>query len=634
VKFLARILDRLSWPVLVVAGVVLLALAAYLSMSALQIETPIRQMVKIVDIVKPATPDSVTPPESDPASQVASSKTPQAVREKSPTEPPQPPDASSMLSSPDHPMVMAPIPQDLQARIRKRVHDELARVQHELLQAQKDALSGHEEQRRDAEQSIKDAEQQYAATQHEIDGNMREAEKNYADRRRDLLAQMKELQKPNKPRDTDPEARANNGCLFQNGVLRCQFNQDKEAAKELANRLRDLEHAQRDALKEVENKRRDAVRELHEAQAAAQRSIDAARQEIATQIAIIGDSKTYKVPTIKIPDLKLPDIVLTPAPAVSHPPHKAPAAPIAPVPPVAPAPVVIAAPAAPLSKDTMMLVERDVGSAVADTVGEEVHTAVKGYRLAVSGMLIGIALLLFSGAVIGKTVMTSNRAARARADLLRVEAERNLMSRQVVQAQLKMMQAQVEPHFLFNTLANVRFLQESDPAGAGTMLDHLIDYLHAALPQMRESSTTLARETELARAYLEILRIRMGARLDFAIHVPEALQVASFPPMMLLSLVENAIKHGLEPMREGGRIDIEAAKVDGRLRLAVKDTGTGLNAEAAAETGSGVGLANIRERLKTLYGEGARLVLQENQPRGMIAAIEIPYVETDHRSAG
>jgi LytS/YehU family sensor histidine kinase len=282
----------------------------------------------------------------------------------------------------------------------------------------------------------------------------------------------------------------------------------------------------------------------------------------------------------------------------------------------------------------MAMVERDVGSAVAATVGEEVHSAVKGYRWAVSGMLLGIALLLFSGAVIGKTVMTSNRAARARADFLRVEAERNLMSRQVVQAQLKMMQAQVEPHFLFNTLANVRFLQDSDPAGAGTMLDHLIDYLHAALPQMRESSTTLAKETELARAYLEILRIRMGSRLDFAIDLPEALAAVSFPPMMLLSLVENAIKHGLEPMREGGRVDIEAAKVDGKLRLAVKDTGVGLSSEVAGEAGTGVGLANIRERLKTLYGDSGRLVLQENQPRGMIAAIEIPYVEIHHSTLG
>jgi sensor histidine kinase YesM len=272
----------------------------------------------------------------------------------------------------------------------------------------------------------------------------------------------------------------------------------------------------------------------------------------------------------------------------------------------------------------MIMVERDVGSAVATTVGEEVHSALKGYRVLLGGMLVGIALLLIAGAFIGKTVATSVRAAQARADLLRVEAERNLMSRQVVEAQLKMMQAQVEPHFLFNTLANVRFLQDSDPAGAGRMLDHLIDYLHAALPQMRESSTTLAKETELARAYLEILRIRMGGRLEFAIRLPQDLSNVSFPPMMLLSLVENAIKHGLEPMREGGRIDIEAEADHGRLRLAVKDTGAGLGAESGSEAGSGVGLANIRQRLKTLFGDSATLTLQENRPHGTIATIEIP----------
>jgi sensor histidine kinase YesM len=151
---------------------------------------------------------------------------------------------------------------------------------------------------------------------------------------------------------------------------------------------------------------------------------------------------------------------------------------------------------------------------------------------------------------------------------------------------------------------------------------------------MRENSTTLGREAELARAYLEILRIRMGNRLQFAISVPDNLQGVSLPPMMLLSLVENAIKHGLEPKREGGRLDIDASAAGGRLRVAVSDTGVGLDATAAAQSGTGVGLANIRDRLQALYGAEARLTLIENQPQGVIAAIEIPYGEANHGTAG
>jgi hypothetical protein len=384
---------------------------------------------------------------------------------------------------------------------------------------------------------------------------------------------------------------------------------------------REMEKEQRDALKQLDTATRNAQRDLHHAREEMDRAIAEAKRQIARRSAHPGDVRV-EIPEIHVPniDIKIPDIKIPELNTLA----RVKPAPPAPAQPAAPAAPAITPPAAPLSNDAMLMVERDVGSAVADTVGQEVHSALKGYRLALSGMLVGISLLLVAGAVIGKSVATSARAARARADLLRVEAERNLMSRQVVEAQLKMMQAQVEPHFLFNTLANVRFLQDTDPAGAGRMLDHLIDYLHAALPQMRESSTTLAQETELARAYLEILRIRMGNRLEFAIRVPQELMNTSFPPMMLLSLVENAIKHGLEPMREGGRVDIEAEAGAGRLRLVVKDTGAGLGAGSDSEAGSGVGLANIRARLKTMFGDGARLTLQDNEPRGVIATIEIP----------
>jgi len=182
------------------------------------------------------------------------------------------------------------------------------------------------------------------------------------------------------------------------------------------------------------------------------------------------------------------------------------------------------------------------------------------------------------------------------------------------------MQAQVEPHFLFNTLANVQHLVETDPPAASRMLDSLIRYLRAALPQMRENSTTLRREIEMSRAFLEIQRVRMGSRLEYAIEVPPQMLDLPFPPMMLLSLVENAIKHGADPCCECVAVTLRASQADGRLTVSVADTGQGIVPKKAG----GVGLANIRERLKTLHGQAARLVLEENQPRGVIASIEVP----------
>jgi LytS/YehU family sensor histidine kinase len=137
---------------------------------------------------------------------------------------------------------------------------------------------------------------------------------------------------------------------------------------------------------------------------------------------------------------------------------------------------------------------------------------------------------------------------------------------------------------------------------------------------MREGATNLGREVDMARAFLEIHRVRMGTRLDFAIEVPETLKGRAFPPMMLISLVENAIKHGVDPSCDAGKITIRAAESAGRLRVSVTDTGEGVS----PKKGGGVGLTNIRERLKALYGNSARLVLEENAPHGVVASIDLP----------
>jgi LytS/YehU family sensor histidine kinase len=225
------------------------------------------------------------------------------------------------------------------------------------------------------------------------------------------------------------------------------------------------------------------------------------------------------------------------------------------------------------------------------------------------------------GAVITLIYINRERAARVQNTLLRAEAEKNLLERQVLEARLQLMQAQIEPHFLFNTLASVRQLILTDPEAAAKMQGDLIKYLRAAIPQMRESTTTLAREAELSRAYLDILKVRMENRLGWTIDIPPALGAAGFPPMMLPTLVENAIKHGLEPLTQGGEIRISATAAGGKLRVSVADTGAGF----ADEPGGGVGLTNVRERLASLYGKQAQLIVEPNRPRGAIMTIEIPY---------
>ncbi|HEX4944800.1 MAG TPA: histidine kinase [Usitatibacteraceae bacterium] len=235
------------------------------------------------------------------------------------------------------------------------------------------------------------------------------------------------------------------------------------------------------------------------------------------------------------------------------------------------------------------------------------------------GVLITMGLGIGFGAMAVWVYVFRERESRHAAELARAQAERAQLEKNVLQAQLALMQAQVEPHFLFNTLANVQHLVETDPASASRMLESLIQYLRAALPRMREDATTVGREADMARAFLDIHRMRMGSRLDYVLDVPEALRCRPFPPMMLISLVENAIKHGVDPCCEAGTITIRAREEGGKLRFSVADTGEGIS----PRKGTGVGLVNIRERLKALHGSGARLLMEENTPHGVIATIEV-----------
>jgi LytS/YehU family sensor histidine kinase len=185
------------------------------------------------------------------------------------------------------------------------------------------------------------------------------------------------------------------------------------------------------------------------------------------------------------------------------------------------------------------------------------------------------------------------------------------------------MQARVEPQFLFNTLAQVKQLYDSDGALADRMLDDLIAYLRAALPHLRESSSTLGQEAALARAYLDIVRLRLGRRLAFDISIPETLAAARMPPMMLLPLIDHVLVYGLEPSHAGGSIRIATSTGGGKLRLAITDSGAGFMPGGRASE-----LDSIGERLHALYGDAATLRLKRMQEQGTQAILEIPYETT------
>lgn len=240
--------------------------------------------------------------------------------------------------------------------------------------------------------------------------------------------------------------------------------------------------------------------------------------------------------------------------------------------------------------------------------------------------LPSLAMLMIVLMIIVRFVTKSKVRAEERAASAEVAADTADLSRQLAEAKLQAMQAQVEPHFLFNTLAAVEHLIETDPPRAAAMQRNLIAYLRSVLPNLRQSDSTLGREADIARNYLEILKFRMEDRLDFAIDIPAGIGSAAMPPLMLQSLVENAIQHGLEPLPEGGRIDVRAEIHDGQLRVQVADTGSGfVPGSDGRRAQSGVGLASIRERLAALFGDKAHLIIEANTPRGTRVTIEFPY---------
>lgn len=233
---------------------------------------------------------------------------------------------------------------------------------------------------------------------------------------------------------------------------------------------------------------------------------------------------------------------------------------------------------------------------------------------------VSVVIGLFFGGIGGITYFLSERIGQLDAEVKQRQLIQSETERRELEVQLKLLQAQIEPHFLFNTLANVSSLIDSDPALAKRLLERLNDWLRVALVRARSENSTLGDELDMLENYLQILSVRFGERLSWLIEVDDSVRQTSFPPMLLQPLVENAIRHGMEPKLGGSTIRIYASKEATSLRIQVVDDGAGFDTEIKP----GAGLDNIRSRLKVLYGTAGCLNLESNEKGGVTAMLEIP----------
>ncbi|ODU11149.1 MAG: histidine kinase [Rubrivivax sp. SCN 71-131] len=264
-----------------------------------------------------------------------------------------------------------------------------------------------------------------------------------------------------------------------------------------------------------------------------------------------------------------------------------------------------------------------------------------GVGMTLGGWLIGVAVEPFAWAgaralfiVLSITLIVSLAITRhflSEARLAQAQADAQAAARLASEHQLRLLQSQLEPHMLFNTLANLRVLIGLDAVRAQAMLDHLIAYLRATLAASRRERHPLATEFERLDDYLTLMAIRMGARLQVQLDLPAALRAVPVPPLLLQPLVENSIRHGLEPQVQGGRIAVAARRDGDTLQLTVRDTGVGLEAAAAAvpraDEGGGFGSTQVRQRLQALYGDGARFTLAPggDAEGGTLATLCLPW---------
>ena len=247
----------------------------------------------------------------------------------------------------------------------------------------------------------------------------------------------------------------------------------------------------------------------------------------------------------------------------------------------------------------------------------------------VEGMGALVVLTLVSwlcGLTAASVALRLERGRRERDERARAEHEKDALERSLVDARLRLLQAQIEPHFLFNTLANVQALVEAGSPNAAPVLRHLINYLRAAMPHLTDAEATLGKELQMVEAYLALMRMRMPDRLEYSLSVPRELNGLRFPAMVLLTLVENAIRHGIDPTTHGGCVEVGGSfnPSSGAVTVWVADTGAGMDESAAP----GAGLANVRTRLRASFGDTARLDLHETAPQGLRAECHFTARET------
>lgn len=251
-----------------------------------------------------------------------------------------------------------------------------------------------------------------------------------------------------------------------------------------------------------------------------------------------------------------------------------------------------------------------VGLAVA---GKEDQALTTDEKLAIT--LQSLLYSILFGSIITYIFLSNERISKEKIKRLEVE-------KKTVETELRFLHSQLEPHFLFNTLSNILGLIDNDPAKARRMLESFTSFLRASFLAARGTTVALSHEMDVVRNYLDMFAVRMGDRLRYEIHIPEDLREFRIPPLLIQPLVENAVKHGLEPAREGGTISIRAIRDGDSVRISVTDSGIGVNEKGK---GAGIGLENINKRLNLAYGERGRLILEENKPSGVTVSIEIPY---------
>lgn len=234
-----------------------------------------------------------------------------------------------------------------------------------------------------------------------------------------------------------------------------------------------------------------------------------------------------------------------------------------------------------------------------------------------------LVIALLFGAIISYVFISLQKLSDEK--IKRLEMEKN-----AVVTEIKLLQSQMEPHFLFNTLSNVIGLIDHDPGKARRMLESFTAFLRASFMTARNETITLAQEMDVVRNYLELFAVRMGGRLRYTIDIPASLEGFRVPPFLVQPLVENAVKHGLEPSISGGELLITGTRDGDVVRITVADSGLGIN---ELSPGNGIGLENIKKRLDLVYNGHARLVFEENKPTGVKAVIEVPYgTSTSHHS--